>query len=81
MTKETYFELEKVRFHKFDTDKVTVIDKSQDLRSLVTKAKTVQIKDGKTYGEKVRIVERDSETDDVIHYPYIRYVSDPRETY
>lgn len=76
MMVETYFELEKVRFYRYRPSKEIVIAESQNLAFLISLANDVKIREGKTFGEKVTICERDRETDDVLDYPYIRYVKD-----
>ena len=73
---ETYFELEKIRFYRYRPQKEKKIAESQNLPFLKVLADEVKIRNGKTFGEKVTICERDLETDDVLDYPYIRYVGD-----
>ena len=78
---ETYYELEKIRFYRYKPEKETVIAESQNLPFLVSLANDIKILRGKTFDEKVRIVERDLESDDAIDYPYIRYYGDPIRHY
>lgn len=81
---ETYYTLEKVRFYRYRPSKETEIAESQNLSLLKTLGNDVKLRDGKTFGEKLRIVERVLEGDEnheegeALDYPYIRYTGDKK---
>ena len=71
-----YYELEKVRFYRYKGDKSTWIAESQDLQFLTILADDVKLRQGKTFEEKVRISKVEFDTEDILDYPYLRYIGD-----
>jgi hypothetical protein len=85
MSAETYYVLEKVRYYRCKPAKETELAESENLPMLIVMADEVNLRRGKTFGEKVRIAERvfedngDYEAEETIDYPYIRYWSDQND--
>ena len=84
MCAETYYVLEKVRYYQYKPSKETELAESQNLPMLIVMANEVNLRRGKSFGEKVRIAERvfednvDYEAEETIDYPYIRYWGDQK---
>jgi hypothetical protein len=83
---DTYFELEKVRiyYERGRPQKEKILETSDDEDYIMEMAKKINLKYGKTFEEKIRVIERAKKDniekygqkwakDEGMNYPYIRY--------